>query len=68
MRRTHVEGDVHAGQISLPGGGRHFGETLEQTALREAQEELGIDPGSVRVLGRLSLQWIPVSGYDVVTP
>jgi 8-oxo-dGTP pyrophosphatase MutT (NUDIX family) len=66
MKRTHVEGDVHAGQISLPGGGREPGEHAEETALREAYEELGIQTDGVRVLGRLSRQWIPVSGYEVV--
>src|SRR3990170_2354307 len=34
----------HAGQISLPGGAADVGETLAQTALREAHEEIGIDP------------------------
>ena len=65
MRRRKVQGDVHSGQISLPGGGRELGESLVETALREAQEELGIDPDQVEVLGPLSPQWIPVSGYRV---
>ena len=53
-RRTdHVES--HKGQVSFPGGGCDEGEsTPEETALREAQEEVGIDPATVRVLGRLS--------------
>ena len=53
-RRTdHVES--HKGQVSFPGGGCDEGETTpEETALREAKEEVGIDPASVRVLGRLS--------------
>lgn len=53
-RRTdHVES--HKGQVSFPGGGCDEGEfTPEETALREAEEEVGIDPHSVRVLGRLS--------------
>ena len=53
-RRTdHVES--HKGQVSFPGGGCDEGETTpEATALREAEEEVGIDPHSVRILGRLS--------------
>lgn len=51
-RTNHVES--HKGQVSFPGGGCDEGETTpEQTALREAQEEVGIDPRTVRILGRL---------------
>lgn len=63
--RPHVDGDVHSGQIALPGGGREGEESIEDAALREAHEELGIEPSSVEVLGRLSPQWIPVSNYVV---
>jgi 8-oxo-dGTP pyrophosphatase MutT (NUDIX family) len=53
-RRTDTV-ESHKGQVSFPGGGCDEGETTpEQTALREAQEEIGIDPGAVHVLGRLS--------------
>jgi 8-oxo-dGTP pyrophosphatase MutT (NUDIX family) len=38
-------------------------ETIEQAALREAHEEVGIDPGDVRILGRLTPLHIPVSGF-----
>ena len=53
-RRTeHVES--HKGQVSFPGGARDKGEkTPEETALREAEEEIGIQPRDVRVLGRLT--------------
>jgi 8-oxo-dGTP pyrophosphatase MutT (NUDIX family) len=43
----------HAGQVSFPGGRMEAGETPEQTALREAQEEVGLDPGVPHLLGRL---------------
>src|SRR3982751_4539562 len=44
----------HAGQISLPGGATDPGETLADAALREAQEENGVTPSNVRVLGELT--------------
>jgi len=53
----------HAGQISLPGGAVEDGETIEQGALREAQEEVGLDPRDARVLGRLTPLHVPVSGF-----
>jgi len=53
----------HTGQVSLPGGGVEVGETFEQAALREANEEIGIDPGTVELLGRLTPIHIPVSGF-----
>lgn len=47
--------ESHKGQVSFPGGACDEGETTpEQTALREAEEEIGIQPSNVRVLGRLS--------------
>ena len=63
--RRSLAGDVHSGQIALPGGGLEGDESIEQAALREAHEELGIEPTSVELLGRLSPQWIPVSNYVV---
>ena len=42
----------HAGQVAFPGGKKEEQDTsMEATALREANEEIGLDPGSVRVLG-----------------
>lgn len=65
QRRRAVDGDPHGGQISLPGGSREGRESVEETALREAQEELGIEPDHVQLLGRLSRRWVPVSYYKV---
>ena len=53
----------HPGQISLPGGAVDAGETIEEAALREAQEEVGVDPSSVRLLGRLTPVHVLVSNF-----
>jgi 8-oxo-dGTP pyrophosphatase MutT (NUDIX family) len=55
----------HRDQISFPGGRREPHETLEDTALREAQEELGINLKTAQVLGRLTPLFIPPSKYCV---
>ena len=55
----------HKGQVSFPGGASDEGETTpEQTALREADEEIGLRPADVKVLGRLS-QLITISSFRV---
>jgi len=57
----------HAGEISLPGGAVDDTDTsLEDAALREAEEEIGLDRSAVRVIGRLDPIWIPVSNYELV--
>ena len=57
--------ESHKGQVSFPGGACDEGETTpEQTALREAEEEIGLQPADVKVLGRLS-QLITISSFRV---
>ena len=52
-RRSHLR--LHAGQISFPGGRRETGDAdLIHTALREAQEEIGLDARTVTLVGALS--------------
>ncbi|HDR05677.1 MAG TPA: CoA pyrophosphatase [Candidatus Marinimicrobia bacterium] len=63
IRRANHPKDRHRQQISFPGGKREKGETLRETALREAFEELGIYPDDVIILGRLTSLPIPVSGF-----
>ncbi|MBC7878754.1 MAG: CoA pyrophosphatase [Anaerolineales bacterium] len=57
--------ESHKGQVSFPGGSSDEGETTpEQTALREAEEEIGMKVADVRVLGRLS-QFVTISSFRV---
>jgi 8-oxo-dGTP pyrophosphatase MutT (NUDIX family) len=54
----------HTGQVSLPGGRLdHPGESVEDAALREAHEEVGVRPGDVDLLGRLTPIPVVVSGH-----
>lgn len=56
----------HPGEISLPGGAVDTGDaSLEATALREAAEEVGLDPAVARVVGRLDPVWIPISNFEL---
>jgi 8-oxo-dGTP pyrophosphatase MutT (NUDIX family) len=65
LRPNGVE--PHAGQVGLPGGAREAGEDAVGCALREAHEEIGLDPHRVDPLGRLTPITIPVSRYLVET-
>lgn len=57
--------ESHKGQVSFPGGACDEGETTpEQTALREANEEIGLNPNDVKVLGRLTTM-ITITYYRV---
>jgi 8-oxo-dGTP pyrophosphatase MutT (NUDIX family) len=63
-RRTDTV-EHHRRQISFPGGKRENGEALVMTALRETEEEIGIPPETVEILGEMVTLRIPVSGFVV---
>lgn len=58
---------AHGGQISLPGGKAETGETRIETALREAEEEIGISASKVNVLGSLTEFFVIPSNF-LITP
>lgn len=65
MQRTE-DGNVHSGQISFPGGKMEPEDPDSTfTALREAEEELGINPAKVQVIGELTPLYIPPSNFLV---
>jgi 8-oxo-dGTP pyrophosphatase MutT (NUDIX family) len=67
MQRPEYNG-VHGGQISFPGGKQEpADENAIRTALREAEEETGVDPGLLEITGTLTPLFIPVSN-TLVTP
>lgn len=65
MLRNTYDG-VHSAQVSFPGGGKdETDENLTETALREAEEETGIQKNKVKIIGKLSQVYIPPSGFLV---
>ena len=66
-RRTDTV-EHHKGQISLPGGSQDATDPdMVYTALRETQEELGVEPEHIQVIATLRDVYVPVSGF-VITP
>ncbi len=64
-RRTDRLGN-HSGQISFPGGRREAGDVdLAATALREANEELGIEAAGVEIIAMLTELYVPPSNYVI---
>ncbi|MBS1557249.1 MAG: CoA pyrophosphatase [Bacteroidetes bacterium] len=57
---------AHGGQISLPGGKAELNENYQQTALRECEEEIGILPETINIIGRLSDYFVLPSNYLIV--
>jgi 8-oxo-dGTP pyrophosphatase MutT (NUDIX family) len=65
LRRADTLGS-HAGQVAFPGGGSEPDDDGPvATALREAVEEVGVDPAGVRPVALLPRLFVPVSGFDV---
>ncbi|NOX47294.1 MAG: CoA pyrophosphatase [Chlorobi bacterium] len=65
MKRNSYNG-VHSGQISFPGGSHEKSDgSFIETALREANEEVGILPENVKIIGELSDMYIPPSNFMV---
>ncbi|HEX9609520.1 MAG TPA: CoA pyrophosphatase [Candidatus Limnocylindria bacterium] len=65
IRRDELR--AHAGEVSLPGGAVEATDAdVEAAALREAWEEIALEPAIVRVVGRLDPVWIPVSNFELV--
>ena len=63
-RTAHL--NRHAGQVSFPGGRIDAGEDAEAAALREAAEEIALDPARVEIIGRMA-DYITNTGY-CITP
>ncbi len=66
IRRPRYDG-VHSGQIAFPGGKYEKDDrNLHTTALREAWEEIGINPSHVSIIGELTSLYIPPSNFNVL--
>ena len=66
MKRPEYNG-AHSGQISFPGGKLEKGDTnLVATALRETQEEIGVEQSTIEVIGSLSEMFIIASNFKVL--
>lgn len=71
QQRTHLvliqrseDGGNHSGQIALPGGKRELSDRdIVHTALREASEEVSLDPQNIEIAGQLSPLYVSVSNF-----
>ena len=63
LTRRRADLRLHAGQVSFPGGRVEAGEQPLQAALREANEEVGLDPERVEVLGQLGETFVVATGF-----
>jgi 8-oxo-dGTP pyrophosphatase MutT (NUDIX family) len=65
-KRTGNANDPHSHQMSFPGGSVEPSDVdLSQTALRETQEEIGVEPSTIRLIGAMTDVYIPVSNFHV---
>ena len=65
IRRPLYNGH-HSGQVSFPGGKVEKSDTsFEHTALRETEEEIGVNPTSIKIIGKLSDLYITISNFLV---
>jgi 8-oxo-dGTP pyrophosphatase MutT (NUDIX family) len=61
-----IDKSIHSGQISLPGGKfEKVDADLEQTALRETHEEVGVNPSLIKILGNLTELFVPPSNFII---
>jgi 8-oxo-dGTP pyrophosphatase MutT (NUDIX family) len=67
LTRRSPELRSHTWEVSFPGGRADDGETAWQTALREAHEEIALDPASVRPIGELD-RFVTVGSRSLVHP
>ncbi len=67
IRRAHNDADYHSAQMALPGGRVQIGDNSRvSTALREAHEEIGVQPADVKILGQMN-EFATISDH-IITP
>ena len=62
IKRPSYDG-VHSDQFALPGGKKEANESLSETALRETEEEIGINQNTINIIGKLSEIYVPPSNF-----